>query len=244
MQQITGARPIVWMSTTVLCHALQNLAPTHVTPLLQGCQALSEFIPENPFRRLAARRTGSIVDNFNNPNLLIQRAVRSDLSGYTLFVPTQEALERAGVTNPAFVAVEGAFDHVLNGHTVRGKECLGGGDAELGTPRALRTLLSDGFCTPPDTIELSQGGAAPTDTVVQTPTGMVANTTSRTNLRVCGGIVHEIDDVLLPCSMEEYMSQQQQLQGPQLVAAPPASSAAARVGAAAACAAAAAVALL
>lgn len=220
-----------------LSTVLRPCPDSHLFPYpLEGCVAISEAIPEQPFRILAARRTGSIVDNFNNPNLLIQRANRAGLSGYTLFVPTQEALQRAGLTDPAFLAVDGAFDHVLHGHTVQGKECLGGEEAEIGTPRTLRTLLDDKFCTPSATIDLSQGGAEPTATVLRTPTGIVANTTSRTNVRVCGGVVHEIDDVLLPCSMDQYMSRRQRRAAPPPVVQP-AESSAVRAGMAGLCAA-------
>lgn len=175
---------------------------------LEGCSTISDVVPEQPFTTLSTRTTDSIVDNYQNPNLLAQTSARASKDGYTLFIPTQRALERAGITNPAFLAVDDALNHVLNGHTVQGKVCLGGDDAEVGTTRMLRTLLNDAFCTPRDTIEMLQGADGPSSTILRTATrSAVANTTTRVNLRVCGGIVHEIDDVLLPCSMEQYMRQ-------------------------------------
>eukprot|EP00892_Ulva_mutabilis_P009458 jgi/Ulvmu1/6885/UM031_0091.1 len=171
----------------------------------EGCATISDVIPERPFQQLIAKQTDGIVRHFNNPNRFVKAGNHDDDRGYTLFIPTQAALERAGVTNPAFLEVQDAFEHVLNGHMVRGTVCLGGAAAEIGTPRSLRTLLTDAFCNPLDTIEVLQGGAEPSSTLLRTSTGSVANTTTRVNLRVCGGIVHEIDDVLLPCSMDEYL---------------------------------------
>lgn len=69
------------------------------------------------------------------------------------------------------------------------------------------TLVTSDFCGPSASIEIVEGtGQYPASASIISPNGWSASTTSRVNLRVCGGYAHEIDTVLMPCPAEQYRS--------------------------------------
>lgn len=74
-------------------------------------------------------------------------------------------------------------------------------------PWSAITLLNPGFCAPSATIKVKEGtGDFPASATISSPNGATALTTSRINIRVCGGYVHEIDRVLMPCSYAVYQA--------------------------------------
>ena len=177
--------------------------PEGAPPGERGCMTvamaaakLSETHPLGTLPYETSDADSPVVASLKQPNLLMNSG--QDL---TVFLPTVEALEASGVTAADFLGIQGALDHVVKGHVAQREVCIGGTIPAV--PVETNVAADDTFCATEGTLTL----VAQSDTaleVVADGTEATATTTGVTNIAVCGGLVHVVDAVLLPCAIEEY----------------------------------------
>jgi uncharacterized surface protein with fasciclin (FAS1) repeats len=136
-----------------------------------------------------------VISSLKHPNLL-----KSSGQDLTVFMPTVEALTASGVTKADFLAIPDALDHVVKGHIARREVCIGG--QIPGVP--VETSAADGtFCGTEGTLTMVQKSDSALE-IVADGTESKATTTEITNIAVCGGLLHVVDNVLMPCDLAEY----------------------------------------
>jgi hypothetical protein len=158
-------------------------------------KAASELGDTHPLGTLPYREGASpVLESLKHPNLLAG-------GQYTVFVPTVEALQTSGVTEPDFVQVAGALDHIIKGHVAEQEVCVGGQVPAV----PVQTLADDSFCASDGKVTMVS--SAPNSIkVIASNSQAEAATTDIKNIAVCGGLVHVVDKVLLPCPVEDYTS--------------------------------------
>ena len=162
--------------------------------------AASKLSESHPLGTLPYEASDSdVVSTLKHPNLLMNSG--QDL---TVFLPTAEALEAAGVTTTDFMGIPGALDHVVKGHVAQREVCIGGTIPAV--PVETNVAADPTFCSTEGTLTL----VAKSDTaleVVADGTEAKATTTGVTNIAVCGGLVHVVDAVLMPCALDAYSTE-------------------------------------
>lgn len=166
----------------------------------RGCMtaamAAAKLNEAHPLGTLPYEEGASLVmASLSHPNLL-----KNSGQDLTVFLPTVEALGAAGVTQEDFLAIPNALDHVVKGHIARREVCIGGQIPAV----PVETNAADGsFCSTEGTLTMVQKSDSALE-VIADGTEAKATTTGVTNIAVCGGLVHVIDNVLMPCDLAEY----------------------------------------
>lgn len=159
---------------------------------------LSEAHPLGTLPYETADADRPVVASLKHPNLLMNSG--QDL---TVFLPTVEALEASGVTGEDFLGIQGALDHVVRGHVAQREVCIGGTIPAV--PVETRVAADDTFCATEGTLTLVSTSDTALE-VVADGTEATVSTTGVTNIAVCGGLMHVVDAVLMPCAIDEYSS--------------------------------------
>lgn len=166
----------------------------------RGCMtvamAAAQLSESHPFGVMPYEAGAStIISSLKHPNIL-----KNSGQDLTVFLPTLEALGAAGVTKEDFLSIPGAIDHVVKGHIARREVCIGGNVPAV----PVETNAADGtFCSTEGTLTMVATGGTGL-TVTADGTEAKATTTEVTNIAVCGGLVHVVDGVLMPCDIGEY----------------------------------------
>lgn len=178
------------------------LTPCPISLTFSRCMTIAAAaaeIPEHPFGAAPyeADDDTSIVSLLKHPNVLSSGSGNS----YTVFVPTATALADAGVTAPEFIATPGALDHVVSGHVVAEELCLSPSSPANGE---FVTKLDGNtqFCGAGGAVTVTTGGQGAV--TVTSASGAAATVENIKNIAVCGGVLHIVNDVLLPCEVSAY----------------------------------------
>eukprot|EP00892_Ulva_mutabilis_P009466 jgi/Ulvmu1/6892/UM031_0098.1 len=178
------------------------LTPCPISMMFSRCMtvaAAAAEIPNHPFGTAPydLDDDSSVVSLLKNPNLLSSGGGAS----YSVFVPTATALVDAGVTAPEFMATPGALDHVVSGHVIAEELCLGGAAAANGEYATKLDGVGE-FCGGGGAVTVTTGGQGAV--TVTSGSGATAVVSGMQNIAVCGGVVHVVNDVLLPCKVAAY----------------------------------------
>lgn len=177
------------------------LTPCPLSNMFSGCMTIAAAAAEIPGHPFGAAPYDvdddtSIVSLLKHPNALVSSAGES----YTVFVPSATALAEAGVTSPEFMVNPGALDHVVSGHVVASELCLGSTPANGEYTTKLDGVES--FCGAGGAVTVTTGGQGAV--TVTAASGASAAVSGTKNIAVCGGVVHVVNGVLLPCDIAEY----------------------------------------
>lgn len=189
----------MWSHMQVLTPCPHSMTFPDGPPGERGCMtvamAAAKLDESHPLGTLPYETgASSVVASLKHPNLL-----KSSGQDLTVFVPTVQALTDSGVTAADFLAIPGAIDHVVKGHVALREVCMGGQIPAV----PVETNAADGnFCGTEGTLTMAETGGKLE--VTADGTEAKATTTDINNIAVCGGLVHVVDGVLLPCTIEEY----------------------------------------
>lgn len=166
----------------------------------RGCMtvamATAELAMDHPLGTLPYGADASrVMASLKHPNLLMNSG--EDL---TVFLPTADSLKSAGVVTEDFIAIPNALDHVVMGHVAQQAVCMGG---QIPTGPVLTNAADGTFCKSEGTLTIVKKPDSALQ-VVADGTDATATITEINNIAVCGGLLHVVNNVLMPCALDEY----------------------------------------
>jgi uncharacterized surface protein with fasciclin (FAS1) repeats len=182
------------VEVTTISEVLLPCATADIFPRNRGCHSVAEAVmqlePGHPLAMLSYASNTSAIALLKHPNLLDRF---SGGGGFTIFVPSTKALASAALTMESDPSV---IEHVLRGHIIPQRVCSNGALPAGAIP----TLATKSVCGALSKLTIARVG---TNLQVSNGKGNMA-LTQATNIQICGGVLHEIDSVLMPCTLAEY----------------------------------------